>query len=637
MRKVYLLLRSNLLNNYQYNKGKKIKLFKKIEISGNLFEKVLTLLIFIIMTGSIYFGLKNMFQTKEAFLQGWNTTIASMLLPIIVAVVALNSIFLEMNRVFRPRGNNILNSFPISKFQLYIAELITNLMISFTLPFFALLALGIAFNIGTGFSNLLIIPQIMILSFIISSAVFIVITILTRIIFIAIGKFVSKRVLEVVGTLISTVIIFAFYVTPKDIYGKLLEIEIIKKMKEIFSSIEKYYFLNVNISEYLKVMAFSIILLTILIAIGHIISKIAEELYANMSSTILGKKETKEQILSKSVEKLVGPGKSNSKEKAYEKREWSFLKKNTTVLMQTITPAIIIPLFGLAGFISGLHSEATRLMEGKNNVEIIINEQEKESWNIYKDYTEKGKKHVEDKYVELMSKYGEKLQTEENQNNMKRVMEYIGVREMLSKDNIVKIPKEGLQIKEIPKEGVVGSLFIIAIVAVLSNTIGAVAFSKEKDNINMLKTLPISSLRQLSIKRKVPIKLSLYIFGLYLLIIYILLRDKMFIPETIAAVVISVIFIVNVISLQTLHDLYKQNFKWKNEMELFKNNGKLFIQQILLYTKIAVYIIILSQTSSLGLEGQLAILFVLELIQYIGIKAIESQHAEKLFINIQQV
>lgn len=206
------------------------------------------------------------------------------------------------------------------------------------------------------------------------------------------------------------------------------------------------------------------------------------------------------------------------------------------------------------------------------------------------DEEEKNKQKEDDKYKEF-SKY--ELPTS-------LLNKYINCEKMVESNSVIKYGinnikenKGNINFNDVPKQW----QYLIPILAmsfiVFSLQMSIFMFSKEKNNITFLKTIPITFKNQIKYKKIPGITTGVASLLSYIIIIELLLNIKMyksiyFILGVIMAIIINILFN----NIEILLDLSSPNFNWKNTTELAKGGTKLLVNYIIKVILLGLFIFI---------------------------------------------
>mgnify|MGYP001667894176 CR=1 FL=1 len=235
--------------------------------------------------------------------------------------------------------------------------------------------------------------------------------------------------------------------------------------------------------------------------------------------------------------------------------------------------------------LDNLKNEEDFKLRRNKNMEIFKKLQEQ--GKIYKITEEEKKAQKEnDKYKEYV-KY--ELPT-------KLLDEYIKKEEYVKLNSFVKVAKNELKearkntdFNQIPNEMKYLIPIFVTFFVVYMLQISIFMFSKEKNEINFLKTIPIEFSKQIKYKKVPGVILALLTVTTYLIIPEILLNIQMYKNiYFILGYVMSIVIIILFNNIDILLDLKSPNLRWKEIKELVKNSKKVFFQLILRLIMIAI-------------------------------------------------
>lgn len=177
------------------------------------------------------------------------------------------------------------------------------------------------------------------------------------------------------------------------------------------------------------------------------------------------------------------------------------------------------------------------------------------------------------------------------------------------------------------------TIIAFAAAAVMFNYLGGIVISKDKNNIQVLKTLPITFKKQYKIKLIIPKVLSFSVFAIYYLLICIAIQEKAFTYYPLVGLITAILTISNNIELAGIIDLLRPNLSWKTEMELTKRSLTIFIWTILVFTKIAGYIYLSTKNE---LKDTIIMIASIEVVSYMVIEGFKYMFIDKLFYRLQK-
>ena len=177
------------------------------------------------------------------------------------------------------------------------------------------------------------------------------------------------------------------------------------------------------------------------------------------------------------------------------------------------------------------------------------------------------------------------------------------------------------------------TVIAFAAAAVMFNYLGGIVISKDKNNIQVLKTLPITFKKQYQIKLIIPKVLSYCVFAIYYLLICIAIQEKASTYYPLVGLITAILTISNNIELAGIIDLLRPNLSWKTEMELTKRSLTIFIWTILVFTKIAGYIYLSTKNE---LKDTIIMIASIEVVSYMVIEGFKYMFIDKLFYKLQK-
>ena len=552
--------------------------------------------------------------------------------PMFVAFLVIMSVFfVEFLRIINVNKTIFMRSFPITKKERYIVDISNTIITSLKFPLFIFITGGIIFNILTGFKYLGLMLSLIYMTIIIGTVVTIPTVIIVKLIYMLIGKFTTRKVIEKLITFTTFFIGFGIYLLF-DIYNEPVMKFINKITNENFNIFGRFTDLLLGI-EILKSICITLICTVIITGVmgivDYLLYLITEKISLNMPTKMFGVNLSKEKSLEKGIKNIAG--RKKGRDKTYLSYEVNFYKRSPIIIFQTILPIVIVPIILLIGFYSGMNREFEKFEKENENYKYIVAQTgEERSINII----EKVKNDGPDKTLEFLTKEGAVPVT--SMNDIGEVLRYLNTKKFVGIDGIQDFIKNGIpkEVKNMISNEIIGIIIIgVGTAAVLFNYLGAIVISKDKDNISFLKTLPITFKKQYQMKLISPKVLSLGIFIIYYLILAIAFKETLVTYYPVLGLITAILIIINNIELAGLLDILKPNFKWKSETELTKRSLNSFLWTLLMIAKSAMYGYIATKNA---LTDSIHIFIGMEIGLFILIYAIKYLYLNKLFIRLEK-
>ena len=140
--------------------------------------------------------------------------------PMFVAFLVIMSVFfVEFLRIINVNKTVFMRSFPITKKERYIVDISNTIITSLKFPLFIFITGGTIFNILTGFKYLGLMLSLIYMTIIIGTVVTIPTVIIVKLIYMLIGKFTTRKVIEKIITFMTFFIGLGIYLLF-DIYNE---------------------------------------------------------------------------------------------------------------------------------------------------------------------------------------------------------------------------------------------------------------------------------------------------------------------------------------------------------------------------------------------------------------------------------
>ena len=210
-KRITLMIKNNLgaiTNTYKEKRPKKGKKIGNILLYGIIF------LYFIFVE---YMALSNLINSI-----GEANIIESVakISPMFVAFLVIMSVFfVEFLRIINVNKTVFIRSFPITKKERYIVDISNTIITSLKFPLFIFITGGTIFNILTGFKYLGLMLSLIYMTIIIGTVVTIPTVIIVKLIYMLIGKFTTRKVIEKLITFTTFFMGFGIYLLF-DIYNE---------------------------------------------------------------------------------------------------------------------------------------------------------------------------------------------------------------------------------------------------------------------------------------------------------------------------------------------------------------------------------------------------------------------------------
>ena len=486
--------------------------------------------------------------------------------PMFVAFLVIMSVFfVEFLRIINVNKTVFMRSFPITKKERYIVDISNTIITSLKFPLFIFITGGTIFNILTGFKYL---------------------GLMLSLIYMLIGKFTTRKVIEKLITFITFFMGFGIYLLF-DIYNEPVMKFINKITSENFNIFGRFTDLLLG-SEILKSICITLICTVIITGVmgivDYLLYLITEKISLNMPTKMFGVNLSKEKSLEKGIKNIANSKKG--RDKTYLSYEIGFYKRSPIIIFQTILPIVIVPIVLIIGFYSGMNRQFEEFEKEHENYKYIVEQTgEERSINIIEKVTNDGP----DKTLEFLTKEGAAPVT--SMNDIGEVLRYLNTKKFVGIDGIQDFIKNGIpkEVKNMISNEIIGIIIIgVGTAAVLFNYLGAIVISKDKDNISFLKTLPVTFKKQYMMKLRPPKVLSFIIFAIYYLILVIALKENMFTYYPVVGLITAIFIILNNIELAGMLDLIRPNFNWKSETELTKRSLNSFLWTLFVFAKIRI-------------------------------------------------
>ena len=483
--------------------------------------------------------------------------------PMFVAFLVIMSVFfVEFLRIINVNKTVFMRSFPITKKERYIVDISNTIITSLKFPLFIFITGGTIFNILTGFKYLGLMLSLIYMTIIIGTVVTIPTVIIVKLIYMCIGKFTTRKVIEKLITFITFFMGFGIYLLF-DIYNEPVMKFINKITSENFNIFGRFTDLLLG-SEILKLIC-TVIITGVMGIVDYLLYLITEKISLNMPTKMFGVNLSKEKSLEKGIKNIANSKKG--RDKTYLSYEIGFYKRSPIIIFQTILPIVIVPIVLIIGFYSGMNRQFEEFEKEHENYKYIVEQTgEERSINII----EKVKNDGPDKTLEFLTKEGAAPVT--SMNDIGEVLRYLNTKKLVGIDGIQDFIKNGIpkEVKNMISNEIIGIIIIgVGTAAVLFNYLGAIVISKDKDNISFLKTLPVTFKKQYMMKLRPPKVLSFIIFAIYYLILVIALKENMFTYYPVVGLITAIFIIINNIEIAGMLDLIRPNFNWKSELNSF--------------------------------------------------------------------
>ena len=578
-KRITLMIKNNLgaITN-TYKEKRPLKKGKKI---GNIF---LYGIIFLYVIYVEYMFLSNLLNNTSKYIIVENI---AKIAPIFVGFLIVMSVFfVEFLRIINVNKTVFMRSFPITKKERYIVDISNTIITSLKFPLFIFITGGTIFNILTGFKYLGLMLSLIYMTIIIGTVVTIPTVIIVKLIYMLIGKFTTRKVIEKLITFITFFMGFGIYLLF-DIYNEPVMKFINKITSENFNIFGRFTDLLLG-SEILKSICITLICTVIITGVmgivDYLLYLITEKISLNMPTKMFGVNLSKEKSLEKGIKNIANSKKG--RDKTYLSYEIGFYKRSPIIIFQTILPIVIVPIVLIIGFYSGMNRQFEEFEKENTNYKyVVVKTGEERSINII----EKVKNDGPDKTLGFLTKEGAAPAT--SMNDIGEVLRYLNTKKLVGIDGIQDFIKNGIpkEVKNMISNEIIGIIIIgVGTAAVLFNYLGAIVISKDKDNISFLKTLPVTFKKQYMMKLRPPKVLSFIIFAIYYLILVIALKENMFTYYPVVGLITAIFIIINNIELAGMLDLIRPNFNWKSETELTKRSLNSFLWTLFVFAKIRI-------------------------------------------------
>lgn len=159
-----------------------------------------------------------------------------------------------------------------------------------------------------------------------------------------------------------------------------------------------------------------------------------------MPTKMFGVNLSKEKSLEKGIKNIAG--RKKGRDKTYLSYEVNFYKRSPIIIFQTILPIVIIPIFLIIGFYTGMNKELEKFeKDHENYTYTVLETAENKKINII----EKVKKEGPDKTLEFLTKEG--ASPDISIHDISEVLRYLQTKKIIGFDGILEFVQKGL-----PKE-----------------------------------------------------------------------------------------------------------------------------------------------------------------------------------------
>lgn len=694
MKQLFALMKgysNNIPNNVEKNKkletkedknSKKNLLNKFLKLKGmkGLFNTIMLFVLAIIIVSSIITPFIKLINDNNLDILAVRNIVISTYTNLVIVMLLFFSLFLVISNSININKTEIFNIYPVSNLKKYFAQILVTMentvKIGLTILIISLLNITIRTNLSFDFISLLVGTAVTV---IIPIPIIVLISVISKLIVTILSKIVSKKNLEKIFTLISTVLGLVVYVIFS---ARIITFDEFIKNTPIINSISKI--LNENVQKILEYstnnkflelfglfIVFAIVT-SIIVYIASMIDRILDNVLQTSSNTsgIFSKSLNEKEIKERSEKELTNH-KIKSLEKTYIQKELREYTRSIQLLMSQILPIAILPiLFLLIGYFSFNSGVNERIKESENFevtlrkreiTNVQINENETSAEVTSEDVTEKINlvKFVEEneeiqKVIDSTSKdeLYEKLDnneieipsletkyTRETINTI--INEYIGIKNVNKlQEEFKKVLTNGIpkEFKEtIDEKFVVYAVLIFIGYMVLCESLAVISISKDKNDIQALKTLPISFKKQFEYKVLLPKLLMYSVIGFYIILATILLQEVMFKLNILLAIIIGILHISVNTTVAALIDLRKPNFNWNTIIEISKNSYNsliLMIFRVILIGLTVYQMITFANKFNINQTNILLIILVEHILLYIAVHTFKKKVVNKWFINI---
>lgn len=694
MKQLFALMKgysNNIPNNVEKNKKLETKedknsknnflnKFLKLKSMKGLFNTIMLFILAIIIVSSIITPFINLINDNNLEILAVRNIVISTYTNLVIVMLLFFSLFLVISNSININKTEIFNIYPVSNLKKYFAQILVTMentvKIGLTILMISLLNITIRTNLSFDFISLLVGTAV---TLIIPIPIIVLISVVSKLIVTILSKIVSKKNLEKIFTLVSTFLGLVVYVIFS---ARIITFDEFIKNTPIINSISKILNENIqkileysNTNKFLELFGLFIvfaIVTSIIVYIASIIDRILDNILQTASNTsgIFSKSLNEEEIKERSEKELTNH-KIKSLEKTYIQKELREYTRSIQLLMSQILPIAILPiLFLLIGYFSFNSGVSERIKESENfevtlrkreitNVQInedetsaeVTSEEVTEKINLVKfveenkeiqkiiDSTSKDELYekLDNNEIEIPS-----LETKYTRETINTIInEYIGIKnvnklqEEFKKVLINGIPKEFKE--SIDEKFIVYAVLIFIGYMVLCESLAVISISKDKNDIQALKTLPISFKKQFEYKVLLPKLLMYSVIGFYIILATLLLQEVMFKLNILLAIIIGILHISVNTTVAALIDLRKPNFNWNTIIEISKNSYNsliLMIFRVILIGLTVYQMITFANKFNMNQTNILLIILVEHALIYLAVELLKKKVVNKWFINI---
>ncbi len=584
-----------------------------------------------------------------------------------LVLVAFIGLFSSFQGASQDKNAIFINTLPISKYAIQISRTLakSNIIIRISGLITILFAILVPIKLAVPFSISFLITGLILSIFIVYPIMVIVETVVNLSVFL-ISKLIPKKNIEAVFTFL---FIIAFYIIYGAFYYNSKGGSDAIKSTTTFVESESVI---ANIVSYLN-KAFTgedILAIPMMLIASTSISAVFTFIAANINAKILllltdagnanglfSKKLTKEEEAKKTAKELSST-KSLSKEGRFISREISSYINSPMLVVGTILPIVIMPIimiiFGYLGFMQGLEKKETQLKEYE--MTLAISEDKKEKINVIEMFEQEEqdlKKIKEENNItkeeaiakvqsgEIISKVMvEHITKYSKESYEKAANEYKGYKGgLFVKNEALNTIKKGLD-KDIKVNPEIIVYVILGFTALMlfSESLSYIVISKEKNEMTMLKVLPISFKKQFNLKVGV-IKAFLFaIIAFYVILSGVILRERLLQIEILLGLIASILIIYTTIDMKGFLDLINPNFNWKTEMEMQKNSKNSIFALILTIILITINvgaIMLLNKFNVYSFKNFMISVFSIQAILFILLEFVKYKFMDRLYIMLK--
>lgn len=694
MKQLFALMKgysNNIPNNVGKNKkletkedknSKKSLLNKFLKLKGmkGLFNTIMLFILAIIIVSSIITPFIKLINDNNLDILAIRNIVISTYTNLVIVMLLFFSLFLVISNSININKTEIFNIYPVSNLKKYFAQILVTMestvKIGLTILIISLLNITIRTNLSFDFISLLVGTAV---TLIIPIPIIVLISVVSKLIVTILSKIVSKKNLEKIFTLVSTFLGLVVYVIFS---ARIITFDEFIKNTPIINSISKILNENIqkileysNTNKFLELFGLFIvfaIVTSIIVYIASIIDRILDNILQTASNTsgIFSKSLNEKEIKERSEKELTNH-KIKSLEKTYIQKELREYTRSIQLLMSQILPIAILPiLFLLIGYFSFNSGVSERIKESENfevtlrkreitNVQInedetsaeVTSEEVTEKINLVKfveeneeiqkiiDSTSKDELYekLDNNEIEIPS-----LETKYTRETINTIInEYIGIKnvnklqEEFKKVLINGIPKEFKE--SIDEKFIVYAVLIFIGYMVLCESLAVISISKDKNDIQALKTLPISFKKQFEYKVLLPKLLMYSVIGFYIVLATLLLQEVMFKLNILLAIIIGILHISVNTTVAALIDLRKPNFNWNTIIEISKNSYNsliLMIFRVILIGLTVYQMITFANKFNISQTNILLIILVEHALIYLAVELLKKKVVNRWFINI---